>query len=111
MGYLRPSEATGLTPYQFIPPSAVGAAKHWAFILFPEELEVAGKTGEFNESVILDWAVMTELHPLMLALKKRQPANQRVWRFDQEQYAKLFSRATELAGLAHLIVFSLEGLR
>ena len=51
--YLRPCDAFPLRAGQLLPP-AVGVSQHWALLLQPSEAGEVGKTGESDDTVILD---------------------------------------------------------
>ena len=53
VAYLRPSDLCNLTAGQVIHPKESGAA-NWALLLAPHEELKTSKTGEFDESVLLD---------------------------------------------------------
>ena len=54
--YLRPSELVELTPASLVPPQTRvdSRLKYWAVIVRPLELGIPAKTGDFDESVVLD---------------------------------------------------------
>ena len=54
VAYLRPSELCNLTTGQVIRPLQVSGASSWALLSALQEELKASKTGEFNESVLLD---------------------------------------------------------
>ena len=54
VGYLRPSELINLTAGQVIRPLKESGADSWARLLAPQEESKISKTGEFDDSVLLD---------------------------------------------------------
>eukprot|EP00438_Fugacium_kawagutii_P016544 Skav227305 [mRNA] locus=scaffold2645:304397:305724:- [translate_table: standard] len=54
--YLRPSEVITLQHHQLCPPvrQSVNVYDQWAVVLFPQSLETKSKTGENNESIIIE---------------------------------------------------------
>ena len=59
------------------------------------------KTGEFDESVMMDWPVMA-LSGYFEALQRRR-AGQRVWTFDSLHLTSVLKRSAELALCDHLL--------
>lgn len=83
VGYLRPSELLAIQPDTLVPPlqGAPGLQRCWGIILGDFAKGKSNKTGEFDESVLLDWPDLDFLSPVLLELHQR-PANRPVWDFD-----------------------------
>ena len=79
--YLLPSERDTLTPTQLVPPAPSGGDTYrlWGIILAPLKGTRPGKTGQWDEALLMvscPW-----LHGTLLTLFRRAPSNRRVWRF------------------------------
>ena len=79
--YLLPSERDTLTPTQLVPPAPSGGDTYrlWGIILAPLKGTRPGKTGQWDEAILLDSCPW--LHGTLLTLFRRAPSNRRVWRF------------------------------
>ena len=77
--YLRPGEAEKLLVSQLIPPTPAAGEQYanWSIIVAPEELEVPGKTGDLDESVVID--TDPELRPLLAAIFYHRHPSARLW--------------------------------
>ena len=54
--YLRPGELCSLKRYHPVPLAPEMGIVHWGFLLHPEGLGVASKTGQCNDTILLDGA-------------------------------------------------------
>ena len=101
--YPRPGELLSLTPGQLIAPveNAGEHANSWAILLSPFEEGKAGKTGEFDESLRIDWPELKWLHPL-LRMIARLPPNQKVWPFAERGIHDLYMTSASDAGITQL---------
>ena len=96
--YLRPGELLALHPQCFAPPAPLGPGRmsSWGLILRPLELGRAAKSGEFDESVLIDRPDLPFLN-VFLGMLKRRRQGQPVWTFTQNEYAAhITSTAKEL---------------
>ena len=96
--YLRPGELIALTGDRLISPHAQGVTPFWALLLSPQEEMVAGKTGEFDESVLLDAPVLISLHSQLQTLKARAKFGH-LWSFSYADYLRTFHNLVELSNL------------
>ena len=74
---------------------------------------VAGKTGEFDERVLLDAQQFVGLHSHLKMLKARAQSG-RLWSFNYADYLKTFHSLVEmsnLSGLAHTHIPCVTGVR
>ena len=105
--YLRPGELLKLRPWQ-ISKAVVNGVSSYALILSDEKLTGPTKTGEKNDSVVLDWAY-DWMGPILDRLQRRPPDSS-IWIFTSVEYGKMISTCAELAGVRHLGVHP-HGLR
>ena len=109
--YPRPGELLSIKPSQLVPPiPAAGVyADQWGLILSPSQLGVAGKTGEFDESLLMDWPELRWMDPLLHALRRR-PCQCSVWNFDADSLRRMFNQVVHLSGIENLkpVLYSLR---
>ena len=101
--YPRPGELLGICPEQLVPPrpEAGNYAVHWSIHLCPSEWLTPGKTGEFDETLLLDWPELRWVTPLMQMLRARTPGVP-VWPFDAVELRRQFALAASAAQIEHL---------
>ena len=101
--YPRPGELLAVTPGQLVPPrpEAGSYAKFWSIHLFPSEWHTPGKTGEFDETLMLDWPELHWVNPLLVMLTQRLPG-QSVWAFDAVTLRTQFAAMARAAHITHL---------
>ena len=70
--YMRPSEVITLQHHQLCPPVSKGINNYdqWAIILAPQELRTTTKTGEVDDSILVDNRVLPWLTSLLSAIHK-----------------------------------------
>jgi hypothetical protein len=81
-----------------------GAQWSWALILRPFEMGIAAKSGDFDESVVIDRADLSWLDSFLGVLQRR-PARRMIWDFTQAQYT---AQVLRLAALARLEVLKVD---
>ncbi|CAK0804545.1 unnamed protein product, partial [Prorocentrum cordatum] len=104
--YLRPSEAYRLTAGSVIRPrpDAARGYGHWALIVNDACLDRPGKTGEMDESVIVD---NPTLWPLLDALVLGKKTSDGLWTFAPDEVRSMFRRAAAALGLeAEMTLYS-----
>ena len=72
----RPGEIDALLVSQLIPPSPVAAGRLkevWGVLLHPQQNNVPGKTGEFDESILLNDPEWNFMNPHWMALVANRP--------------------------------------
>ncbi len=72
--FLGPVYLLGLKGSSLIPPSTrhnLMQSTSWALLLGDRELARPNKSGEFDESVIFDWAVAADMHEWLERLRRR----------------------------------------
>ena len=100
--YARPSELLGLRRKDIIPPVR-GVSRYGALLLAPEETGARTKTGESDDSVLLDCAWMTWLDQLASLLLRQTPADaDLVFSFDYPTFCSEFRSALEELEMSHL---------
>jgi hypothetical protein len=87
--YLRPSELIGIVPESLVPPGLLrhGLKSSWALVLRPFEMGKAAKSGEYDESVMIDRPDLPWLDQYLAALSRKSPKTS-VWPFTQAEYAR-----------------------
>jgi len=106
--YLRPSEAYRLTAGSVIRPRPDGALGygHWALIVNDACFDRPGKTGEMDESVIVD---NQSIWPLLEALVHGKCPIDGLWTFAPDEVRSMFRRAAAALGLeTELTLYSLR---
>ena len=100
--YLRPGEIARLRVNQLVPPAlhlGPGAAT-WGVLLSPASLGVPGKTGHYDESVVLDnhsW-----LHPFLLMMVANRPPTDLLFPLEPGWIRARFSEVCVRLGLGPL---------
>lgn len=96
--YLRPSELVALTGRQITLPAASGrgAARCAAITIGGEELQVEGKTGQFDSWVLLDLERQQSMVPILHSLKKRVHMTDVLWTLSQMRPTAHVQRAALL---------------
>ena len=102
IGYLRPGELFKLTLASLVAPqSGVGGSPHWSLVLGDQTVGGAPcKTGEFNESVTLDWG-LEWASPLFRLLSGR-PLTGPLWTFDAPHLTTVMLQAATVSGVSVL---------
>ena len=97
--YLRPSEACELRVAQVIPRQAGKGLGKTALHLNPDYMQRLSKTGELDESVLInrDW-----LGQLLESYAKQRPQEGRLWPFLLPELRKEFMQSAEKAGVKFL---------
>ena len=95
--YLRPSEALNMKRGDLVPPVS-GVSSHWSLLLFREEHGLTSKTGETDDSILLDHEWLKFAEPLLEILHKG-PEGQRVWSFRYDQFLREFRTSARRLGV------------
>ena len=95
--YLRPCDIFPLKAGQLLPP-APGVSRHWALLLQPSEAGEVGKTGESDDTVILDSQHLQWLNPVWRVLHD-QDAEKLVFPFGYAAYMVEFKRSVAALGV------------
>ena len=90
--YLRPGENANLKVKNLVPPSLpTGPYSSWCLDLHPQADGRPGKTGNFNETVLLDcdqW-----MHPFLAQLQHRRQPDEFLWPFTGNDLIVVFKKA------------------
>ena len=102
--YLRPGICDALQVSQLVAPHTVAGAGHlhWALHLYPTELLRPGKTGGFDEAVLIDnfaW-----IHPFLSLLIDRRDPLDRLWPIAPAVVRSQFQAALAALGMQQLEV-------
>lgn len=100
--YLRPGVCDALLVKQVVAPAKLaGPGYHlWAFHLYPTELLMPGKTGGFDESVVIDQHLW--LDPFLQMLTANRKGDERLWHVSPKDIMNSFKAAVLALGLDSL---------
>ena len=99
--YLRPYELVSLKAAQIIQPTSQ-ATGTWGILLSPSEHARASKTGQLDESVLVDWKAVPALGRALGARLKKLKATDSFWTFSRSELEAGFRADVERGGLAVL---------
>ena len=99
--YLRPAEAQSLTRESLVPPAPAAGEGYtcWALLMHPLERGVAGKTGHYDDSVVIDQA---PLWPVLEAMRLATPSGASLWSFSLDELTAQFNSACQALRLSSL---------
>ena len=101
IAYLRPGELTSLRRRQLVCPLPNSGTVCWGLVLAPEVNDLPSKTGQRDESVLLDRFDPCILdHIFRKRLRLRPEAS--LWSFPPELYRQMFEETVAMAGLLGL---------
>ena len=105
--YLRPGELMELKVSQVVPPIHPGGGAVrgvWAFIVRPYEEESSrpGKTGEFDESLLLDDNRLSFLDSFLEVLTQGRSQDSPLWPFDLAQHQRVLEECLQVLCLLGL---------
>ena len=91
--YLRPGENDKLTVRMLVPPTAAAGSGYqlWGLLLSPLELAEPGKTGLYDEAVLIDTEL--RLGPLLSRLVGHRPQDAALWPFPASEDLRTFNAA------------------
>ena len=103
--YLRPGEATSLMTSHLVPglPVAGRVGVMWALLLHPTEGVKTSKTGEHDESMLLDSAGFEWMAQPLQELLARRPRDGPLWPFSHDEYVEALHMAIKTLGLEAFI--------
>jgi hypothetical protein len=90
----RPGEIDNLTVDRLVPPQKPGGK--WSILFNPRENMKPGKTGEFDEGVILDQLHLKAMGPIFQQLVAGRPGSDRLWNLSTEHMNQSFSQALKI---------------
>ena len=102
VAYLRPSELCNLTAGQVIRPLKESGASRRALLLAPKEELKTSKTGECDESVLLDGHLSIAIGKVLTRYTAGKAATTPLWSRSQAKYAVAFAKWAETSGV-HVI--------
>ena len=77
------------------------AGRHWGLILGPSSVGQPNKTGEFDESILFDWAGFEWMHPLFHELSLGT-SEAMVWKFSGAELREAIARAALVGGVSQM---------
>ena len=91
--YMRPGETSNLLVGQVIPPmsSFLGSLQFFAVLLHPSEAKVPGKTGIFDQGILIDSDMW--INPILRNLIQNRPRNAPLWSHNHNQILEVFNQA------------------
>ena len=93
----RPGEIDGLTVDRLVPPQIPKG--QWSILFNPRENVKPGKTGEFDEGVILDHKHLKAMEPIFRQLVADRPGSDSLWNLSTEHMNQSFSQALKILKL------------
>jgi len=101
VAYLRPGECQGLKVKNLVPPATLtGPYSRWSLDLHPASDGRPGKTGTFNETVLLDTDLW--MYPLFSRLVANRSPESLLWPFSSRHLASRFHAACDRLRLRSL---------
>ena len=105
-GYFRPSELLRLRRGDLVPP-AKHVLKSWSVLIAPEEEKVPTKTQNFNDSVLMDSALLDWMGPFYEKIHASD-STELVWDFTYSQYVVAFRRAVAELRLKDVVPYQMR---
>ena len=101
VAYLRPHECMTLQPRCLIAPTAAAGTQYafWGLVLNDFEQQRPGKTGIFDESVLIDMDQW--LYPILQTLKTTRTATEPLWSFRMPAFRTAWAEAIGHLRLCH----------
>jgi len=99
--YLRPHELLALKRRQLVPPASQTPLV-WGLLLAPEGHGERSKTQQFDESVLVDWVHLPSFAQALRKLWATKHDDERLWRFEHQEFNQTFVRVAEVSGVATL---------
>ena len=97
--YLRPVELLGFVGKQLVPPLTLPGHDLWSMVLFPQEAETTSRTGEQDESLLLDLPFFQFLALVLRILKDEAGVEGAVSHLSYAQLAAVYRAAGVRLGL------------
>lgn len=97
--YLRPGVCDAITVGQLVAPSPIAGTgfQLWGILLNPREMKKAGKTGGFDDAVLLDTHL--SLHDFLKVLIHGKPLHAPLWGVTGAVIIENFKRVTNVLGM------------
>ena len=96
--YARPGELLGLRRCDLIEP-LLGTTSHWALLIRPEEVGVRTKTGDFDDSVIMDTVWLDSVLTPLLEILSKGRQEEAVFPFSYPCFCRNFRAVLRSLGL------------
>ena len=96
--YARPSELLACKVFCLVQPTA-HVTDHWAILLCAQEMAHPSKTGEYDDSVLLDSPYLLPWAKHLFQELKRQPKDQPLWDFDYSDFFHVFTQVSKRLSL------------
>jgi hypothetical protein len=96
--YARPGELLAMRRGDIIGPVS-NASPNWCLLLRPEEMAIPTKTGDFDDSVPMDTAFMSEFMPELLQILSEGPKEELVFNFSYPSFWGEFKKVLIHLGL------------
>ena len=102
MTYMRPGEASSLTTNQLIPPMSrsESSVQFFAVLLHPAEGRVPGKTGHFDQGILLDSDLW--INPILMKLIHMKKPSTPLWNHTHMEILNVFQKAVKYLQLEPL---------
>lgn len=102
MTYMRPGEASSLTTNQLIPPMSrsLSSMQFFAVLLHPAEGRVPGKTGHFDQGILLDSDLW--INPILMKLIHMKKPSTPLWNHTHMEILNVFQKAVKYLQLEPL---------
>ena len=97
--YLRPGELVNLRGSQLVPPSKGGMTSSWGLSLHPQEMQKPSKTGQFNDTVLLDNPHHRFLQGPLARIKKATNDSDFLMGLTVTEFTAAFHRACQRANV------------
>ncbi|CAK8999018.1 unnamed protein product [Durusdinium trenchii] len=100
--YMRPGEASSLTTNQLIPPMSRSdsSVQFFAVLLHPAEGRVPGKTGHFDQGILLDSDLW--INPILMKLIHMKKPSTPLWNHTHMEILNVFQKAVKYLQLEPL---------
>ena len=105
----RPGEIDSLLVKQLVPP--VGKHKFWSVLLGIQEDRRPGKTGEYDEGVVLDQPLAVSLSSAFAALVNFREPNYRIWPIENRVMSHQFDLMVQELGMSDFHIITRYGSR
>ena len=86
-------------------------AKFWSLTLQPLELGLAAKTGEFDESLLLDLEAMSWMGPMLRSMTRAVKANDPLFGLSRVQFARIWRQVCASLNLDKPHTLQIDQLR
>ena len=99
IAYLRPAEVLKIEAQHVVAPVSGSGVRWWGLLLSPEEEGRPGKTGQTDESLLLDWPETPSLGARLDELRKAAKPGTGLFGLDHKTFNQKFYQAAELTGV------------